>query len=91
MGDPTLLLRRGDHSEVLAADWDRSVAGEREVTRMARTVLVETAAGGTSVTVVWRGELWPKFTVAWNGVHRDTMTETLGNKLMIRVGDGRPT
>ncbi len=38
----------------------------------------------TSIAVVWRGELWPKFTVDTAGI--PLVVETLGNKVMLRIG-----
>jgi hypothetical protein len=39
----------------------------------------------TSVSVSWRGELWPKHSASFRGVHTDTVAESLGNRLMLRL------
>ena len=42
----------------------------------------------TSIVIVWRGELWPKHAVTWIGPHTDATSESLGNKLMLRLTPG---
>jgi hypothetical protein len=48
-------------------------------------VIIESVVEETSIVVVWRGELWPKFNVAWNGEYGNGVLEMLGNKLLIRL------
>lgn len=39
----------------------------------------------TSLSLSWRGELWPKFNVEWITPSPLMVTESLGNKLMLRL------
>jgi hypothetical protein len=39
----------------------------------------------TSVSMVWRGELWPKWNVEWNCPGPVASSESVGNKLMLRL------
>ena len=48
-------------------------------------MIVESVREETSIVVVWRGELWPKFNVTWNGEYGNGALEMLGNKLLIRL------
>lgn len=56
------------------------------IARSTQPIEVE-ATEETSLVWVWRGELWPKFSVQWRtDLHGHGLTsESVGNKLMVRV------
>jgi hypothetical protein len=84
MRDPVVDVLVGEERSVPELDWVRRIAGELEHGALRQPLFVERTVQATSVVIVWRGELWPKFTVAWQGVHHDVVSESLGNKLMLR-------
>jgi hypothetical protein len=59
--------------------------GDREHSAGKEPVIVSRAGGQTSLVIVWRGELWPKFTVIWRNAPAHISAEALGNKLMLRL------
>lgn len=84
-----MTLLAGVTREDLAAKW---AVKNDDVSQSAYTTEpLRVLAGGqeTSVVIVWRGELWPKYAVTWVGPHTDAASETLGNKLMLRLSQAR--
>jgi hypothetical protein len=88
MRDPVVDVLVGEDRSAPDLEWVRREKGELEVASSRRPLFVERTARATSVVIVWRGELWPKFTVSWHGVHNDAASESLGNKLMLRIVPG---
>ena len=84
MRDPVVDVLVGQERSVPKLDWVRRIAGELEYGALRQPLFVERTVQATSVVIVWRGELWPKFTVAWQDVRHDVVSESLGNKLMLR-------
>jgi len=85
MRDPVVDVLVGEERSVPKLDWVRRIAGELEYGVLRQPLFVERTVQATSVVIVWRGELWPKFTVAWQDVRHDVVSESLGNKLMLRL------
>lgn len=90
MSEPEVtVIVGGEHSEAELL-W---VRGENNTWRYARTdrpLEITDRAEETSVAIVWRGELWPKFNVQWLA-SSPVVAETLGNKLLLRVrSEGSP-
>jgi hypothetical protein len=94
MGMPEVELLVGERREAIVDTWHAEVRDEVEIAtwgpiRAKRTELE------TSLTVVWRGEIWPKFMVRWVADPSGADCEMLGNKLRIhlpplsRLDDGR--
>ena len=84
MSEPDIDLLTGDVRETPHLDWRSSTTGEIEQLQ-ASPIAVPQGAVETSLMIIWRGELWPKFTVHWHGDISNVTTETLGNKLMLRL------
>lgn len=84
MRDPVVDILVGEERNAPELDWTRRITGELEHSTLRRPLFVERKGQAISVVIVWRGELWPKFTVAWQGGHYDVVSESLGNKLMLR-------
>ena len=86
MRDVALRVRQGDDEAEVVPPLKTEEAAGFVVTHTDEPITVELAADGTSVTVVWNGELWPKYAVGFAPpFNRDVVVETLGAKLMIRV------
>lgn len=75
----------GTAREVTSPEW---AVHDDHVWEFAHTVEplhIRDSGEETSVVIVWRGELWPKFAATWLGQHGDVTSESLGNKLMLRL------
>lgn len=83
MREPVITLFVGDESEVVAVDWAAREIDGWEHSHMAAPIHIA-ATTETSLAIVWRGELWPKFNVTWQPQQRAVISESLGNKLMLR-------
>lgn len=87
MAPPVAMTRRGEAEPATIGLTlvEREDDGYR-VGRTKRPVTVD-VIGETSLTIVWRGELWPKFSVTWavGALEVQSTVETLGNKLMLRL------
>ncbi|MDX2974387.1 hypothetical protein [Kribbella solani] len=78
-------IRRGDEPpEPIELRWVGKTDETHRIEHTKPVVIAVTAE--TSIVIVWRGELWPKFGVTWAEGRRDAQSavETLGNKLAIR-------
>jgi hypothetical protein len=51
----------------------------------ATPIVIEDEERETSVVIVWRGELWPKHNIAWRGASPVAESESVGNKLVLRL------
>lgn len=85
MRTPKLLLHVGHFTTEPSLDWVKSQHGVWVEARMGTPVQVADIGEETSLTVVWQGELWPKFDTQWHGPSPAVGTETLGNKLLLRL------
>jgi len=61
---------------------DSSGLWEREYSE---TLAVDYQDEELSVAIVWRGELWPKWNIHWDAAGPPAASETVGNKLMLRL------
>lgn len=75
----------GDTREELAPQWTIARDETWQHARTVRPLWVPDQDRETSVVLVWRGELWPKHAVTWVGPHTGAMSESLGNKVMLRL------
>lgn len=85
MGDVEVDVLVGNRHIDPPLNWVREVRDDAEHARLQGTMLVSDSGLETSLAVVWRGELWPKFAVHWLDQATGVSAETLGNKLMIRL------
>lgn len=85
MSDPEIALLIGRGRQAPEIEWTKfeQNGAERELTHA--EIVVPRATAEMSVAIVWRGELWPKFTVHWRGEVSAVASEGLGNKLMLRL------
>lgn len=85
MHEPSVTVLAGGTSHNLAPAW---MTRDDHVWQRTHTVEPLRASDDgveTSVVIVWRGELWPKHAVTWIGSHTGATSESLGNKLMLRL------
>lgn len=85
MGEPLVELLSGAERTTLPVTWNRVEDGERVRIRSGMPVRLTYDALETSLTVQWRGEVWPKFTVRLHGGASPNAVESLGNRLMLRL------
>jgi hypothetical protein len=90
MSVPTIEVLIGPDMLEAEVKWASRQGDGREQGALSVPVSIQRAELETSVVVVWRGELWPKFTTVWHGPHVSPSSETLGNKLMLRLTDAKP-
>ncbi|GAB2513171.1 hypothetical protein [Paramicrobacterium agarici] len=85
MREPTVELLSAQTRTTLPMSWSVTESVEQMQLRAGMPVRVTYDALETSLTVVWRGEVWPKFTVRLHGGASPLSVETLGNRLMMRL------
>jgi hypothetical protein len=85
MSDPTVEILSDTDQAQIDLTWTRRERLEQEDGALRQLIVIERTKSETSVVIVWRGELWPKFTAAWRGRHTNAVSESLGNKLMLRL------
>jgi hypothetical protein len=85
MSDPTVDILSDDDRAQTELDWALREGEEHEGGALRQPIVIERTKSETSVVIVWRGELWPKFTTSWHGPYSNVMMESLGNKLMLRL------
>ncbi|MCU1580036.1 MAG: hypothetical protein JWP19_2240 [Rhodoglobus sp.] len=85
MSEPTIEVLTGKDRKLPDLDWARREQDEHEQSALRNPVMIERTSHETSVVIIWRGELWPKFATAWHGQHNDSISESLGNKLVVRL------
>lgn len=85
MRDPVVELLSESERVALPIAWSRADAEEQVQLRGSMPVRVAYDAQETSLTVQWRGEVWPKFTVRLHGGASPSTVESLGNRLMLRL------
>lgn len=78
-------LRQAEEEAELALQLEEEAQGSRLEQRTTKPIEISIQTE-TSLTFVWRGELWPKFALRLTGDHSQRMvsSESLGNKLMVR-------
>ena len=79
------LILQGESQADPELQWDTDVDEVWSRSRLANPVLVRLASEPTSIVVVWKGELWPKFSATILGPLPRVCYESLGNKLMVRI------
>ena len=79
------LVLQGENLTDTELEWDTAVEGVWSRARLAQPVLVQLTSEITSIAIVWRGELWPKFSATVLGPLPRICYESLGNKLMVRI------
>lgn len=84
MKPPLVTVVIGDTEKQQSLSWNFRDSDNRKYFSALDPVLIESVEVETSMVVVWRGELWPKFNVTWKGVFCNGTVELLGNKLLIR-------
>lgn len=65
--------------------WRRADAGTWRRAHTNDPIQIAKSIEETSIVFVWHGELWPKFSVGWNVHGPPVASESLGNKLMLRL------
>lgn len=85
MSDPHVELLTADERTTLLIDWTYTEEPDRVLLRAGMPARVTYDAVETSLTVQWRGELWPKFTVRLHGGASLSSVETLGNRFVLRL------
>jgi hypothetical protein len=85
MKDPLVTVLIGDTEGQQSLLWNFRESDNRKYFSALDPVIIESGGEETSIVVVWRGELWPKFIVTWNGEFGNGAVEMLGNKLQIRL------
>lgn len=85
MQEPIVELLCAQQRTSVATVWIRSAIGERELTRTETAIRVPRDDRETSITARWPGEMWPKFTVRLHGGASPRATETIGNRVMMRL------
>lgn len=82
----TTLYRAAEPPEVLDLPTTEHQDGIWHYTRTPEPIQLAVQAE-TSLVWVWQGELWPKFSVQWRTPTQGhgLTSESLGNKLMVRV------
>lgn len=78
-------LRQAEEDTELSLQLAEAAQGSRLEQRTTKPIEISIQTE-TSLTFVWRGELWPKFALRLTGDHSQRMvsSESLGNKLMVR-------
>ncbi len=79
------LVLQGEGLTDTELEWDTEVDEVWSRTRLAQPVLVQLTSETTSIAIVWKGELWPKFSATVLGSIPRICYESLGNKLMVRI------
>ena len=85
MSTPRLEILTGSQRAPSKLEWTRELRDEQEQTALRQPIIIPRTEADTSVVIVWRGELWPKFTTVWRAARGDLASESLGNKLMLRL------
>lgn len=85
MREPAVEFLSAQIRTTLPVAWSVTGNTEQMQLRAGMPVRVTYDAIETSLTVVWRGEVWPKFTVRLHGGASPLSVETLGNRLMMRL------
>ncbi|MCS4275141.1 hypothetical protein M2390_000299 [Mycetocola sp. BIGb0189] len=89
MSEPEVTVMVGSTHDEYEMKW---IHGDRRSWRYGHTstpLNVRETSEDVSVVVVWRGELWPKFNVQWLTPCPYMVSETLGNKVMLRLLENR--
>lgn len=81
----TVDLLAGSRRDHLAPKWSTHDDDVWEHAHTIHSLRIPNSGEETSVVIVWRGELWPKLAVTWIGSHAGGTSESLGNKLMLRM------
>ncbi|MBX3100137.1 MAG: hypothetical protein KF761_11215 [Salinibacterium sp.] len=84
MREPVIELLSGPERLTPTLEWRSDEDLEAKETSLLTPVRVDAEHSETSLVIVWRGELWPKFAFSWQGVDGGVV-ETLGNKAMLRL------
>lgn len=66
-------------------DWQTIDQNPWQHAHTTQPLIIANTEQETSVVIVWRGELWPKHNIAWRGASPLAESESLGNKLMLRL------
>lgn len=85
MQQPRITLLHGSETEESVPNWIHREDQTWEQRHLQRPISMAEIGEETSVVIIWRGELWPKFNVTWHGASPLAASETLGNKLMLRL------
>jgi hypothetical protein len=89
MKRPAIWLAQGASRLEMDTDLVDEEDGLWGVSRTREPIVVNLSGSETSLEIVWRGELWPLFRVVWRGVEAtEVASETIGNKLMLRLAGG---
>lgn len=69
----------------LAYDADGRTEGMWNLTWARHPIGLRNQHAGLHIDIVWRGELWPKFTATCRDLDRDVEIQTLGNKMRVSL------
>lgn len=89
MSEPEIALWVGSGRMPVVQMWDQVNGDEAVKSRLRQSLSIPRSETETSVVIIWHGELWPKFTVQWLGDVQAVASETLGNKLLLRLTAGK--
>lgn len=89
MKTPVIEVQTGNKRSHPVLRWNDRDTGTWRDTHVNEPVSLTKSLEETSVVVIWRGELWPKFNVAWREAPTSVASESLGNKLMLRLRGGK--
>lgn len=85
MNEARVSIFKGEEVSVPAIEWRQRAADAYIARQLTRPLNIEIANIETSVSIVWRGELWPKFNCHLVDQPPVNAIESLGNKIMIRT------
>lgn len=88
MRQPDAIIMQGDTTTDAVLEWHQTCDETWEHAHLREPIPVANTGQETSVSITWRGELWPKFNTQWHTTTPMAASESLGNKLMLRLLPG---
>ena len=85
MSDPLVTVLIGATKKLQNNNWNVRESDNLSYFSAHDPLIINSSEEETSIVVVWRGELWPKFNAILNGVFDQVMVEALGNKFLVRL------
>lgn len=85
MKDVSVTVLNGEQVSRPPLEWQELVDDAWTTAHLTGPVRVTTEVTPVSLSIVWRGELWPKFNTNLLGNHESVTVEVLGNKMMVRL------
>lgn len=78
-------ILRGESQVDPELQWDTDSDEVWSRSRLVHPIVISLTPEPTSIAMVWKGELWPKFSATILGPLPRVCYESLGNKLMVRI------